>query len=47
MRCPSKILIALFQESNEPVMVTYDSRADGNFIINDDWSRADMFILGW
>ena len=41
----SKVQIATYQDNSDPVMVTYNSGADGNYVNEGDMLKAGMSIL--
>ena len=45
VRFASKVRVATFQKDDDPVMVTYNLGADGNYVSEKDFLRAGMPIL--
>ena len=45
VRFESKIKVRTYHDNDEPIMVTYDSGADGNYVSKDDRRKAGMPIL--
>ena len=45
VRFESKIKVRTYHDDDEPIMVTYDSGADGNYVSEDDRRKAGMPIL--
>ena len=45
VRFASKVQMATFQDNNDPVMVTYDSGADGNYVSKGDRLKTGMPMI--